>query len=138
MVRIIGVGNRFVAGDDLGPRVCDHLRERPLPAGVTVLDGGLAGLDLLYWMDGAERVVFVDAVAGARAEDAPVVLTGREAAGLAPARFGHEAGLPYLLRAAELDGAGRCVYVVGLAASTGEQAVAAAASLALRVAVGET
>ncbi|TYO96625.1 coenzyme F420 hydrogenase subunit delta/hydrogenase maturation protease [Geothermobacter ehrlichii] len=50
-------------GDDgVGPAVIERLRQRPLPAGVTVEDGGLCGLSLLDFWRGYRRVWLVDAV----------------------------------------------------------------------------
>ncbi|GAB1391980.1 hypothetical protein MASR1M60_01430 [Rhodocyclaceae bacterium] len=95
-IAIICLGNRFMPGDDLGCRVFDHLANTPLPADVALIDGGLCGLDLLYLIEGKQRVVFADAVTGMAAHDEIVVL---ERAGVAAyaANYGHGAGLPYLL-----------------------------------------
>jgi hydrogenase maturation protease len=60
--RIVCVGNPFVPGDTLGPAVHAELSARTLPDGVAVLDGGVGGLRLLALVDGAERLVFVDAL----------------------------------------------------------------------------
>jgi len=94
---VICLGNRFVPGDDVGCRVFDHLAGAPLPADVEVIDGGLCGLDLLFLVEGKRRVVFADAVAGMAQPGAIVVLSRTEVADYA-ARYGHGAGLPYLLR----------------------------------------
>ena len=48
--------------DGLGPSVVEALSDVGLPPGVAVVDGGTGGLDLLELMEGAERVIFVDAV----------------------------------------------------------------------------
>ncbi len=94
---VICLGNRFVPGDDTGCRVFDHLSGIPLPPGLEVIDGGLCGLDLLSLVEGKRRVVFADAVAGMAEPGAIVVLNRAEVAAYA-ARYGHGAGLPYLLR----------------------------------------
>jgi Ni,Fe-hydrogenase maturation factor len=47
MNRIVCIGNRYVHGDDLGPRVYDQLTARALLNDVQVIDGGVAGLNLL-------------------------------------------------------------------------------------------
>jgi len=94
---VICLGNRYVAGDDVGCRVFDYLSQTELPREVEVIDGGLCGLDLLRLVEGRRRVVFVDAVAGLAAAGATVVLQQEQVAGYA-GRYGHGAGLPYLLR----------------------------------------
>lgn len=64
MIRIICVGNRYVPGDDAGPRVYDYLSQRLLLEDVELIDGGLAGLNLLRFVEHSQRVIFVDSVHG--------------------------------------------------------------------------
>ncbi|WP_432157366.1 hydrogenase maturation protease [Streptomyces sp. bgisy153] len=59
---VAGVGNIFLGDDAFGPEVVVALRDHPLPAGVTVRDFGIRGLDLAYTLlDGWDAVVLVDA-----------------------------------------------------------------------------
>lgn len=101
---LICLGNRHLPGDDTGCRVFDYLAEnRPHGiyeadgAGIEIIDGGLAGLDLLRLIEGRQRVVFVDAVAGVAPPGDIVVLRREEVAAFAAGGYGHGAGLPYLL-----------------------------------------
>lgn len=95
MRRIVCIGNCLLARDAAGPLVYQALRARELPVGVELVDGGLAGLDLLRLVDGVEQVVFVDAVEG-RGQPGQVLVLGPDA--LADAvGYGHGAGLPALL-----------------------------------------
>lgn len=71
LTKIICIGNRFVAEDSLGMQVYDLLSTRSLPEGVVLVEGGLAGIDLLPQLEGASHVIFVDALAGT-GEGAPV------------------------------------------------------------------
>ncbi len=64
MKRIICIGNRFVEEDSAGYQVFQELSLKPLPEDVELIDGGLAGLDLLRFIEGAEEVVFVDSISG--------------------------------------------------------------------------
>jgi hydrogenase maturation protease len=96
---IICIGNRFIAEDAAGPRVFDHLLAmRPLPAGIELVEGGMAGLNLLPLLEQGGRVVFVDAVRGFTREG-EMVLLGHQEILQAPdsLHFDHGAGLPYLL-----------------------------------------
>lgn len=138
MKRIICIGNRYVQEDAAGPRVYDRLRARTLPPGVEVVDGGLAGLNLLRFVDGAEHVVFVDAVCGFAPPGGLVVLEGDEVAALAGERYDHGAGLPYLLRMLPAACAGRVprVQLVGVEAPASEPLIDGAAALALRALEG--
>ena len=52
-----------MSDDGIGVRVVQLLAERyRYPAGVTILDGGTLGLDLLPRLEGVERLLVVDAV----------------------------------------------------------------------------
>jgi hydrogenase maturation protease len=95
---IICIGNRLVAGDQAGLLVYDHLRHKSLPHGVDLVEGGLAGLDLLPLLERGGRVVFVDQVRGFVEADGIVILRGEEIFAEGSAiHFDHRAGLPYLL-----------------------------------------
>ena len=93
---IICLGNRYAAGDDVGWRTFEHLRNFPLPADIDLYDGGLGGLDLLRLVEGRRRVVFADTLAEPPSPDTVRVLGQAEIAAWADG-YGHSAGLPYLL-----------------------------------------
>lgn len=96
--RIICIGNRLVAPDAAGPAVYEHLQGMELPAGVEVIEGGLAGLALLPFLEQGGRVIFVDAVAGFSLPGTVVVLDQQTIiASLDDDHYDHDAGLPYLL-----------------------------------------
>jgi hydrogenase maturation protease len=61
MVLILGLGNPLRGDDGIGPRVVEELNRRGLPEGVTALDGGTGGLDLLHVLEGWERAIIIDA-----------------------------------------------------------------------------
>lgn len=134
MKRIVCIGNRYLGEDDAGPKVHDVLCSRKLPDGVEVLDGGLAGLNLLPCFDGATGLVFVDAVAGFGAPGSVHVLEAEEVAALADGQFDHAAGLPYLLRAATAASEGPLprVVVVGVEMPADGESLEMAAEYALR------
>ncbi len=96
--RIICIGSRLVQSDAAGPLVFDRLEQLDLPEGVSAIEGGLAGLNLLPLLESGGRVVFVDAVAGFT-DHGSLVILDREAVlrETRPSSFGHNAGLPYLL-----------------------------------------
>ena len=60
-VLVLGLGNPLRGDDAIGPRVVEELTRRGLPEGVTALDGGAGGLDLLQVLEGWKRVVVIDA-----------------------------------------------------------------------------
>ena len=60
-VMVIGIGNPLRGDDGIGPRLVEELVQGGLPEGVTALDVGMGGLDLLRVLEGWERAVIVDA-----------------------------------------------------------------------------
>jgi len=137
--RIIGIGNRLVADDAIGPRVLDALARRDLPPDVDLVEGGLAGLDLLASFPGCERIVLVDAVSGFGAPGEAVTLAADEAAVASDGRYDHAAGLDYLLSAWSRlvrDG-GPEVRVLGVETPATDDDLEAAASRALSLVVGD-
>ncbi len=138
MVLIVCVGNRFVERDSLGPRVHDRLSGAPLPDGVGLLDGGMRGLNLLGSVEGARRLIFVDALRGFAEDGEIFVLEGAEAIELADEGFGHSSGLGYLLKALEVgcEGPAPRWAVVGAQGVADEALVAAVARKAVELARG--
>jgi hydrogenase maturation protease len=62
-VLVAGIGNVFFGDDGFGVEVARRLSTRALPAGVTVKDFGVRGLDLTYALtDGWDAAILVDAV----------------------------------------------------------------------------
>jgi hydrogenase maturation protease len=60
-VLLLGLGNPLRGDDGIGPRVIEALNRRGLPEGVTALDAGTGGLDLLQVLEGWERAIIIDA-----------------------------------------------------------------------------
>lgn len=100
MNRIIGIGNRLAGSDMAGLLVIDRLKDLPLPNDVQVVEGGLGGLNLLRFVEDAQRVVFVDSLHGFTADNGGVMVLGAdEMAANAGSGFGHADGFAYLLGA---------------------------------------
>jgi hydrogenase maturation protease len=133
--RIVCIGNRFLELDAAGPRVYDRLCESGVPRGVEVIDGGVAGLDLLCFLDGAERVVFVDSVRGFGERGEVLIVDPAEAN--PPAAYDHASGLAYLLGTlpALLGARGPEVLVLGVEVPADDLAVERAAALGLDLAL---
>ncbi len=60
-VLVAGCGNLLRGDDGVGPILVRRLAERGVPAGVHLVDGGTAGMEVAFAMRGAHRVVIVDA-----------------------------------------------------------------------------
>jgi len=61
-VVIVGVGNPLARDEGLGPRAIALLAERCLPDGVEAIDAGTDLLAAIGDLEGAERVILIDAV----------------------------------------------------------------------------
>jgi len=58
---VVGCGNLLRGDDAVGPVLVRLLADRDLPAGVRLVDGGTAGMDVAFAMRGVPRVILVDA-----------------------------------------------------------------------------
>ena len=116
MNRIICIGNRYEECDSAGPLVYDQLAELDLPDGVSVVDGGLSGLNLLGQVEECRRVVFVDTVSGFGKPGEVMLIEDVSTVLDRPDRLDHGTGLGYLLSMIDqvVDGTPPEIVVVGL------------------------
>jgi hydrogenase maturation protease len=105
-ILVLGIGNALMNDDAFGIRVIERLQEEyRFPAGVTVLDGGTLGLDLLPRLEEADKLLIIDAVEMGAATGTLFRLVGEEV----PRAFAnklsvHQMGVQDLLAVAELQG----------------------------------
>ena len=65
MITVLGVGNILLSDEGLGVRAVEEFKKRYVyPQNVNVLDGGTLGIDLMYFIEGSEKLLIVDAVFG--------------------------------------------------------------------------
>ena len=101
---ILGVGNLLVCDDGVGLRVLERLAATyDLPDEVQTLDGGTLGLDLLYYLEGVDNLLLIDAL---EMEAEPGTLRRLEGddvpAFLSLKMSPHHIGVPDMLAAAKL------------------------------------
>lgn len=103
---VAGLGNVLRQDDGVGCRAVERLLARgDLPAPVTLLDGGVLGLELLAYLEGASHWLLIDAVRTGRPPGALVRLTLDEIPAALPLKLSlHEAGVLDLLAMARLRG----------------------------------
>lgn len=58
---VIGIGNTIRSDDGVGVRALEYLRES-LPPGVEYVEGGVYSLDLLVYLEGKRKAVFIDGI----------------------------------------------------------------------------
>jgi hydrogenase maturation protease len=83
-VVVIGCGNLLRGDDAAGPIAIRMLWERGVPGDVLLVDGGTAGMDVAFKMDGARRVVLIDAAFTGAAPGTVYRVPGHELAELPP------------------------------------------------------
>lgn len=138
MNTILCAGNRYCAEDSFGPQVYDYLFTNNLPPSVTIVDAGLAGLDLLRYFEESNRVVIVDSVSGFGTPGELCSIRYDELGSCEAVEYGHSAGLHYLLLCLPALGLIPKVEVtlIGLDGIADTLSIAEAASLALETANG--
>ena len=116
-ITLIGLGSILMRDEGVGVLAVRALEERyELPSELEVVDGGTSGLDLLPYIEGRDRVLFVDAVNFHKEPGYIGALENDEI----PALFGpkgslHHLGLMDILAAAQLlDIAPREVCLIGI------------------------
>lgn len=64
-ITVLGIGNILLQDEGFGVRVVENLLERfTFPDWVQVIDGGTMGMGLLPFLEGSDRLIVIDAVAG--------------------------------------------------------------------------
>jgi len=101
---ILGVGNLLLSDEGVGLRVLERLAATyNLPEGVQTLDGGTLGLDLLYYLEGVENLLIIDAVEMGKEPGTLLRLEGDEVPAFLSIKISpHQIGIPDMLFAAKL------------------------------------
>jgi len=100
---VIGVGNTLLSDDGVGVHAARRLQTDPrLPAGVTILDGGTLGLELIPYASDASRLLFLDAVNAAVSPGTLTRMTGSELLGCSGGWNVHQLGVADLIAALAL------------------------------------
>lgn len=105
-VLVLGIGNLIMTDDGIGVRAVQLMAERyRFPAGVTILDGGTLGLDLLPKLEGVDRLLVVDAIETGKQPGTVVRLSGDDVPFALETKVSpHQMGLKDLLAVASLQG----------------------------------
>lgn len=103
---ILGVGNLLMSDEGVGVHVIQRLvADYQFPEEVQVLDGGTLGMDLLYYLEGVENLLLIDAVQARREPGSLIRLEGDEVPAFMSIKISpHQLGVPDMLAAAKLKG----------------------------------
>jgi hydrogenase maturation protease len=101
---VLGVGNLLMSDEGIGVHVIQRLvAGYQLPEEVQVLDGGTLGMDLLYYLEGVENMLLVDAVQAHKEPGTLVRLEGDDVPAFLSIKISpHQLGVPDMLAAAKL------------------------------------
>jgi hydrogenase maturation protease len=105
-ISLIGLGNILLMDEGVGVHAVQALkRSFDFPRDISLLDGGTLGLDLLPYVEGVEKILFIDAVDFKRDPGSLTIMEDDEIPSfLRPALSFHQVGLSDLLFAAEFMG----------------------------------
>jgi hydrogenase maturation protease len=105
-ILVLGLGNVLLRDEGIGVWVAEALRRGfEFPPGVTVLEGGTLGLDLLPRLEGVGRLLLIDAVKLGRGPGEVARLVGEDVPAALDVKISpHQVGVQDLLAAARLLG----------------------------------
>lgn len=105
-ILVLGLGNLVMSDDAVGVRAVELLQSRyTFPPGVTVLDGGTLGLDLLPHLEEVDRLLIIDALEMEAPPGKVFRLEGDEVPRAFAGKLSvHQMGVQDLLAVAELQG----------------------------------
>lgn len=103
---VLGLGNILLRDEGVGVHVARHLlAELPPTPGLTVLDGGTLGLELLPYIEAADHLLVLDSARLGKPPGSVSLLRGAEAEAMAQGgASAHELALPNVLVLARLRG----------------------------------
>lgn len=93
---VVGIGSTIRRDDGVGVRAARRFKARS-PNSVDVIELGTAGLSLLDFVEGFDRLVVIDAIVTGAPPGTVYQLTGEEVAKTVHLGIGHEADLPTAL-----------------------------------------
>ena len=104
---VIGVGNTILSDEGVGVHAARLLESDPrVPAGVTILDGGTLGLELIPYASDASRILILDAMNSGKAPGTLARMTGKDLLGTTAGRSVHQLGVADLIAALFLMSSG--------------------------------
>ncbi|MBW7983674.1 HyaD/HybD family hydrogenase maturation endopeptidase [Enterobacillus tribolii] len=105
-ILILGIGNLLLSDEAVGVRIVERLQQDyRFPAGVTLLDGGTAGMELMDDMANRDHIIVADAVLSGNSPGTVITLEDDEVPALFSRKISpHQLGLSDVLSALRLTG----------------------------------
>ena len=101
---VMGLGNLLMGDEGIGIRCIEYIREKKMPVGVVLLDGGTGGFHLLSLFSEYERIILIDATIDTGKPGEVKILHPRFTADFPRSLTSHDIGLKDLVQSAELLG----------------------------------
>jgi hydrogenase maturation protease len=114
-VLVLGLGNVLMGDEGVGVHVVRALEQQTLPANVECLDGGTGGFTLLEPLQGASRVILIDAAADGNPPGTVTRTTPRFSRDYPPTLTAHDVGVKDLLDVFYIQGGGPEVILYAIA-----------------------
>lgn len=104
---VLGIGNLIMQDEGVGVRVIEALeRDHPMPAGVTLIDGGTSAMEMLDELSDLDHLIVVDAINAGKPPGTLVRIEGEDVPSFFRTRLSpHQIGLPDVLASLEFLGA---------------------------------
>jgi len=112
---VLGLGNILMGDEGVGVHVVRAIEKHPLPAGVDCLDGGTGGFILLEPLQGADRILLIDASADGNPPGTVTRTTPRFSSDYPPTLTAHDIGVKDLLDVFYMQGGTREVVLYAIA-----------------------
>ncbi len=105
-IAVLGVGNILLGDEGVGVRVVERLeRDYRFPPGVSLIDGGTSGMEMLEDLEGLDKLIMVDAVRAGLAPATPLKLVGNQVPVFFKTKLSpHQVGLSDVLATLALTG----------------------------------
>ena len=102
---VLGVGNILMQDEGIGVRTLEWLQAHYAAPGVTMIDGGTMGLDLLHYLEGIDHLLILDAIDGAKTPGEIITLADDAVPAFLSLKISpHQIGVQDLLATAQLMG----------------------------------
>ena len=98
----MGLGNVLMGDEGIGVHSIEYLREKEIPDGVDLMDGGTGGFHLLSLFNQYDHLILIDATISDSTQGEVQILRPRFASDFPRSLTSHDIGLKDLVQTAEL------------------------------------
>ena len=113
---VIGIGNLLLMDEGIGVHTINELEKHDLPGSIEIYDGGTGGFKLIDLMQGAARVIFIDAVDTGKAPGSVTIFRAEEVHSIYNKKKYslHDTDLMEIIKMAEMLGNPPMIEIVGI------------------------